>query len=116
MSQNYYHITSFESYHQSIKHDGLHAGEEGYIYLLTRKDISGYVAVNQLGIMDSFALLEIFPEGIHADIEPDRVAEFTAEWQVRVKQDFIDAEFIEIEDMYHVKLKGPYHAEKESDV
>lgn len=100
----YYHITSFDSYLKEIKECGLHSDKEGYIYLLTRKDVAGYVALNQLGFMDSFALLEISENGIIAKIEDDNVAEITAKWQKRVKQEQIKPDHIKFENMYHVKL------------
>jgi hypothetical protein len=99
----YYHITrDFESW-QGIGREGLRASAcDGYIYVLTTKDIAGYVAKNQLGVRDSFGLVRIDPKGVTGAVENDNVAEFTAPYQRRIRQDFIEARHIKLMDMCFV--------------
>ena len=100
----YYHITRGYDSWLKIQRKGLKASFDGYIYLLTRKDITNYVAVRQLGIMDSYGVLKVGSEGITGIVEDDNVAEFTAKYQKRVKQEMIKPEFIKPVNMYCVDL------------
>jgi hypothetical protein len=96
-----YHITSLEAM-TSILKEGLKAGDEGYIYLFTEKDVATYMAKNQLGFTDSYQLLEINPKGIEVSLEADNVGEFTAKYQVRIKQKVILPEYIILEGGYFI--------------
>ena len=103
METKYYHITENLEAYQSIKATGLNADEEGYIYLLTNKNIAGYVAKNQLGYRGSFALLQINSKGIDEKPEMDNVGEYTAQYQRRIKQSLIETKYIKLENMHFIK-------------
>ncbi len=96
-----FHITTFENFPEILE-NGLRASADGYIYLLTSKKIATYIAKNQLGYTDNFALLEINSEGIVKKLEADNVGEITASQQRRIKQDLIKSEFIRFESMYKI--------------
>jgi len=98
----YYHIIESLDIWLSIKKEGLKSSDEGYIYLLTNKDVAWHVAPYQLGYMESYGLLEINPGGITSPIEDDNVAEVTAKYQVRVKQNIINPKFVKYINMYWV--------------
>ena len=100
----YYHITHGYDSWIKIQRRGLKASFDGYIYLLTRKDITNYVAVRQLGIIDSYGVLKVDSKGITGIVEDDNVAEFTAKYQRRVNQKMIKPEFIKPVNMYCVDL------------
>lgn len=90
----YYHITPTFDNWISIMENGLIANQEGYIYLLTNKEVAGYVALNQLGCYSNYFLLEINEEGLDVITEPDLVGEITAKYQVRIKQEVLHPKFI----------------------
>ena len=102
----YYHITSFETW-QKIKDEGIKAGKDGYIYLLTTKksSIISHVALNQLGLKD-YGLISIKSKGIFAKLELDRVGEITAEFEYRIKQKQIEPKYIIPINMYKVIKKS----------
>lgn len=101
MSRYYYVTSSFEA-SVSIYKEGIKASHDGYIPLLTRKDITGYVALNQVGATKEFGVIHIDPKGITGSIEPDNVGELTAIYQKRVKQELIKPEFITTWKMFWV--------------
>ncbi len=102
----YYHIArDFDSW-LKIGREGLKASTDGYIYLLTTKDVALYVAVNQLCILDDYGLVKIDPKGITGVVEDDNVAEITACYQKRVKQALIESKYIKRINMYHILDPG----------
>ena len=108
----YYHVTrSFEET-ISIHNEGLKASHDGYIYLLTRKDIAAYVAAYQLFVTKDYGVMHIDPKGITGSIEPDNVGELTAIYQKRVKQELIKPEFITTWKMFSF-IRDPFTFNKE---
>jgi hypothetical protein len=84
----YYHLSSPENV-ASIAKDGLRANQSGEIFLFegmvlqTREIemlVSDSIAYNQV-FLETYAVWEIKPEGIHGKIEPDAVGELTAQFQ-----------------------------------
>jgi hypothetical protein len=80
-----------------VKENGLTADEDGYIYLLDTKspEITDTVAINQL-MTDAYYIFQVDPWGFSSDLEPDQVAEFTAAHHRRIKQEFIEADYIKL--------------------
>ncbi len=111
MPKNYfYHITpDFKSW-QRIEREGLSASPDGYIYVLTRNEIAGTVAQNQLGIMDTFFLMRIDPKGVTGAVEHDNVAESTASYQRRIRQDLIESQYIRLVNLCKV-IENPIFAQ-----
>jgi hypothetical protein len=94
MNKSYYHITRGVKESAKIAEEGLKASKDGYIYLITRKDVASYVAVFQLGIRDEYGLLKVDPKGIVRAVENDCVGEYPAPYQRRVKQDVIKPKYL----------------------
>jgi len=105
-NNSFYHITSGVDKWIKISKEGLRASSDGYIYLLTRKDIAGYVAVRQLGLWESYGLIRIDPKGITGVIKDDNVGERTAKYQRRIKQRIIKPEYVHLVNMYQVSKKA----------
>ncbi len=98
-----YHISPINN-KKGILNEGLKSGEAKYIYFFTDLiypiplfGIEGYlldlIAANQVFI-EEYDLYEINPEGLENRLMADRVSEFTASFQKRVKQMFIDPCFV----------------------
>ncbi len=94
----YYHLILPSSL-DHVKKNGITADEEGYIYLLATKslEITDTVAINQL-FTDIYYVIEVNPYSFEAELEPDNVAEFTAAFHRRIKQEYIEP--------YYIKLLG----------
>lgn len=103
----YYHVTGSFEETISIQKEGIKASHDGYIHLLTRKDITVYVALNQVGATKEFGVIHIDPKGITGSIEPDNtVGELTVFYQKKVKQEVIKPEFITTWKMCWVTQKA----------
>ena len=90
-----FHITNSKNV-ESIKKNGLKAGEDGYVYLFDGVDVSkpewdgeyvpidSAIAINQVGLLN-YTMCVINTEGL--ELEQDIVGEFTAKYQFRVLGD-----------------------------
>ncbi|KJD33988.1 hypothetical protein PK35_04425 [Tamlana nanhaiensis] len=56
-------------------------------------EVADMVNINQLG-HDKYSLIEIDSKGIYNEIQNDNVAEFTANSQFYIQQDFIQSKFL----------------------
>jgi DNA-binding transcriptional regulator of glucitol operon len=86
----YYHLTDPVNL-KSILENGIYADRSGYIYICNTfsKFVHHAIAFNQLFLEDEVALLQINKKGFTSELEPDAVAEFTRDYQFRVKQPHI---------------------------
>ncbi|MDP3697451.1 MAG: hypothetical protein Q8R55_05535 [Candidatus Taylorbacteria bacterium] len=98
----FYHITEGLDSWSKIAKEGLKASPDGYIYLVTRKNIANYVVKNQLLLNNSYGLIRVNSKGITGCIENDNVGEITAKYQRRVKQAIIAPEYLRLVNMYWV--------------
>jgi hypothetical protein len=90
----FYHLVVPDSL-SYVRKNGITADEEGYIYMLYTKspEITDTVATNQL-LVDTYYLFQIDPSSFESEVEPDRVAEFTARYHTRIKQREIEPYYI----------------------
>jgi hypothetical protein len=94
MDKSYYHITRGAEEAAKIVKEGLKASKDGYVYLITRKDVAPYVAVFQLGMCNGYGLIKVNSKGILRVVENDCVGEYSAPYQRRVKQDVIKPKYL----------------------
>lgn len=107
-STYYFHITDVESYKEILSR-GLKADEEGYIYFLTSKEVTAYVAYNQL-FLEKYALIKIDSRGLSSQPELDLVGEITAVYQRRIKQELIEARFLKLINVYKIDVLAMQNA------
>lgn len=127
MKKYYYHITDVENI-ESIMANGLRANEDGDIFLFenksvgyhgisynsrgklaigkVRRTIADNIAINQLGLMEKYAMFEISSEGISGSLINDNVAEASSKWQWIAHQPTILAKYISIFGIYDVEPYG----------
>jgi hypothetical protein len=79
----------------------LKSSRDGYIHVITNKHIAGVVAESQLHTRNDYGVVRIILKGVTGVIENDDVEEFTARFQRRIKQDFIEPKYLGKGDMYH---------------
>jgi hypothetical protein len=97
----YYHVTDFEGW-VGIHKDGIKCDSNGDIFVLNKKEVVGYVALNQLGLQD-YGLFEIDSKGISGNVAADNVGEITAKYQFMIHQPIIERKFIKGIGMFNVK-------------
>jgi hypothetical protein len=90
----YYHLTSADNAARILS-EGLQADSDGYIYLLSSRDVLAFfsVARSQCGIFEP-VILEVCARGIDAPLEQDDVAEWFSRFQWRIKQNVIAAQHL----------------------
>lgn len=97
----YYHVTDFEGW-IGINKEGLKCDANGGIFVLNKKEVAGYVGLNQLGLQD-YGLFEIDSTGISGDVAPDNVGEITAKYQFIIHQPIIEKKYLKGIGMFKVK-------------
>jgi hypothetical protein len=103
----YYHVTSRESA-RAILADGLKAGADGHVYLLSTCDLRALAAAasGQCGHSE-FVVLEVCASGIRSKPKNDNVAEMFSAYQWRVKQTLIAAGHVS--EVCRIKLNRWYN-------
>jgi hypothetical protein len=99
----YYYITRGFEELINIRKVGLKSSSDGYIHVITNKEMGRYVAESQLHTFDDYGLVRINPKGITGVVEEDDEEEFVPEFQSRIKQDFIEPIYLRVGNMYHGK-------------
>ena len=113
-SKRLYHISAPENI-PTIMENGLKCDDDGFVYLFENKSImnnktgvvnlvSDCIANGQV-FLDEYAMIEVSCNGIHEEIEPDNVGEFSAGCQWRVKQDVIPAKYLSVYGFYKNNFK-----------
>ena len=90
----YYHVTDVKNI-DLIKRDGLKANEEGLIFVFTDMIVSSVIAKDQYRLVDRYAAFKINSKGITGRVIKDRVAQFSAPYQLVIIQEKISKRYID---------------------
>ena len=111
-SDTFYYVGLDETIDE-IRGNGIRAEEDGYIVLLTRKEIVDNYVLNQLLHAGKYPLIEVSARGITGVIKPSITAEFAAFHQRLVRQEIIEPQYIKSVqdcDSRELKLYFDYNA------
>ena len=113
-SDTYYYVGLDETIDE-IRSNGIRAEEDGYIVLLTRKEIADNYVLNQLLHAGKYPLIEVSARGITGVIKPYITGEYAAFHQRLVQQDKIEPQYIKSFqdcDSRELKLYFDYNAKE----
>ena len=101
-----YHLSHIEN-KESIQQNGIHANDEGQIFVFTDLIVAATIARNQV-FCSRYVVFEIDIEGVQGEVWTDNVAELCYEYQLRISQKLIAPKSLRMVGEYDIYTEDYY--------